>query len=158
MHSRSSQVSSNQQIQSLIGIWGSILVFTLVVTSVRWLNPEQSALVRTAPAMTVAGGTVPELPPASQEFTEVSSANPMVRKTYQLHCASCHGMPGEPRVAGLTGSDLFDGQSERPFTRESILQILREGLLEKGMLPMTALLSESEIEAIADFLLEQQPG
>lgn len=82
----------------------------------------------------------------------------MVLKTYQLHCASCHGMPGEPRVAGLTGSDLFDGQSERPFTRESILQIIREGLLEKGMLPMTALLSESEIEAIADFLLERQPG
>ncbi len=77
---------------------------------------------------------------------------------YTQFCAACHGSPGSERVPGLAGSDLFDGVSEQPYTPDSIRLVLRQGILEKGMIPMEAVLTEAQLEALVDYVLENQPS
>jgi len=77
---------------------------------------------------------------------------------YQQFCASCHGLPGAKPIPGQTGSDLFDGVSTIPFTRDAIASTIKMGILDKGMLPMSAVLSETQVEELALYLLENQRG
>ena len=150
-------------VPSVWGIAGILLVFALQVTAPMWLvwdrveasgPSEEVALVMVTSGVDVADFAV------ATEHTVASKSEVSVHSGYQpfeQFCASCHGLPGVDRVAGLTGSDLFDGISERPMTKESLLVTLRQGILEKGMLPMGAVLSDEQLENLVALLLEHQP-
>lgn len=145
---------------TLLGIVGFVAVFAMTITAPVWMQSEQ---FRTAPM------SESSLEPIAS-FSDQTAVTSSIQETqgisilahsgarpFEQFCASCHGMPGLERVAGLTASDLFDGVSDRPMTRDSILTTLRQGILEKGMLPMTAVLSEDQLEHLVSFLLDAQP-
>lgn len=154
------QLPSFELIPSLWGIIGFFVVFTMTVTVPWWMQPQQTEMPRASSVVledsnAFSRSTLAE--PNEEPEQAFSVADHSGAQPYQLFCASCHGMPGRQRVAGLTGSDLFDGISERPMTREWILTTLEQGILEKGMLPMNAVLSEDQMEHLVSFLLEFQP-
>lgn len=143
---------------------GSMVVFALVVGSASWLKPMENhprASVWSADLAASEVGGVGE----SESVTFVEEVAAMANHSeahpgepyFLQFCASCHGMVGTARVPGMVGSDLFDGISERQMTRESMTQILKEGILEQGMLPMAAVLSEAQLSQVVDYLVAHQP-
>jgi mono/diheme cytochrome c family protein len=132
--------------QTALGLVGTLFVFAAVVGSAHWLAPE-----RVEPQWASGGYQAP-----------VATAGPtdmgFGRQQYQMFCGSCHGMPGEARHAGLSGSDLFDGVSEQPMTRDYVRYTMEVGFLGRGMLPMLAALEPAQVEAILDYVMDAQPG
>ncbi len=156
---------SNHQTQSAMGLLGSLLVFACVVSAPAWLRSQEDATVVLRARQQAIAGDARTISPditAAEKVADVATAEGDMghpgASHYQQFCASCHGQPGAERVPGLVGSDLFDGVSERPFTRDGILLTLQQGILEKGMLPMQALLSQSQMEELVGYLIDNQQG
>ena len=70
--------------------------------------------------------------------------------SFQKNCIACHGMDGKGNVIGpnLTDDEWINGN-----TPNDILNMIKEGKIEKGMTPFKALLSEEEMTQLTAFVL-----
>ncbi len=64
-------------------------------------------------------------------------------KIYKINCTICHGADGK---LGINGSKDI---SQSILTKEERIELIKNG--KNTMLPFKALLSEEEIEAVAEF-------
>ena len=70
---------------------------------------------------------------------------------YQMHCAGCHG----GQLQGTTaGSTLVKSEWAYGSDRASILNNIRHGIASTTMVAWSDTLSDGEIEAVADFILQ----
>lgn len=69
----------------------------------------------------------------------------MVRKLFSVKCALCHGTDGKQQYAGAKNL------AESALTREEVIQRIQEG--KGAMPPQKDVLSEEQINALADFVL-----
>ncbi len=93
----------------------------------------------------------------SQEESPHSASRPGVRadaglaegrKSYEAHCAMCHGLDGRggEHAPGIANSRAVQGESDR-----KLVQTIREGIPSAGM-PSFRRLPNSEIAALAKYL------
>ena len=85
---------------------------------------------------------------ASKPGGQGSAAPATGRKSYETHCAMCHGLDagGGEHAPGIANFRDVRGKSD-----QALFQIIRGGLSAKGM-PSFPTLPENEIEAVAKYL------
>ncbi len=76
------------------------------------------------------------------------------RQVYQSYCIGCHG----PQLEGSVASALIKDQWEHGGDKQSIINTITNGIEGTEMISWGTVLSESEIEAAADFILSVQDG
>lgn len=91
--------------------------------------------------------------PATPEATS-SDSEPLAlgEAVYQQNCRSCHG--SDRKGVAHLGSDLTDGVWAYGGSREEVIKTIRDGILKKGMLAWGPILSDEEIEAVADYIMQ----
>ncbi len=67
-------------------------------------------------------------------------------KIYKVNCTLCHGMDGK---LGINGSKDITAS---PMTKDERIHLIKNG--KNTMTPFKALLSEEEIEAVAEYTFE----
>jgi len=67
---------------------------------------------------------------------------------YQKHCLSCHA----PNGGGLVGPNMADDYFLHLKRKEDIPDLIRDGLLEKGMTPFRDILTETEIAEVSEYM------
>jgi len=67
-------------------------------------------------------------------------------KIYKVNCTLCHGMDGK---LGVNGSKDITAS---PMTKDERIQLIKNG--KNTMTPFKSLLSEEEIEAVAEYTFE----
>jgi mono/diheme cytochrome c family protein len=75
---------------------------------------------------------------------------------YQSRCSICHGRDGRgntPTAASYPNANLVDGRWAHGGSREEVIRTIRQGVPKTPMLPFGQALSDSEIEAVADYVL-----
>lgn len=85
---------------------------------------------------------------ASRHGDQGSAALAAGRKSYEAHCAMCHGLDarGGEHAPGIANSRTVQGASD-----EALEQIVRQGIPAAGM-PSFGYLPESEIEAVVKYV------
>jgi putative heme-binding domain-containing protein len=86
--------------------------------------------------------------PAARVGGQGSAALAAGRKSYEAHCAMCHGLDarGGEHAPGLVNSRDVQGRSDK-----ALLQIVRQGIPSAGM-PSFRLLPDSEIAAVVKYV------
>lgn len=118
----------------------TLLPSLLLGTLAAWaaIGPAHSATPQAAPASA-------PLPAASAAAPATAPLN--AAALYQQHCASCHG---EQRI-GLMGPALLPESLERIRPAE-VLRVIREGRQATQMAGYASVLSEAEMQALADWV------
>lgn len=70
------------------------------------------------------------------------------QRLYRMHCLSCHAPDG----GGLVGPNMTDDYYLHLQNKEQMVPLIRDGLLERGMLPFAETLTPAEIEAMANYM------
>jgi glucose/arabinose dehydrogenase len=73
-----------------------------------------------------------------------------VVELYQQHCATCHG----DELEGGLGSSLIDDAWIHGNSAEDIARVIREGLIEDGMVGYEEVLSDREIQSLVVYIQE----
>jgi len=68
---------------------------------------------------------------------------------YQTNCGPCHGAKGE----GLVGPNLADEYWVHGGAAEDILQVIADGVVEKGMIPWRGILGPQKLEEVTAFVM-----
>ena len=92
--------------------------------------------------------------PAKKEVaakTETKKPNPdLGKKIYKQYCALCHGADGKLGVNGA--GDL----TASPIPEEEVITRIKKG---KGLMtPFEEILSETQIKAVADYVIAMRPA
>lgn len=69
---------------------------------------------------------------------------------FRMHCLSCHAADG----GGLVGPNMTDDYYLHLRNREDMIPLVRDGLIERGMLPFQDTLTEREIELISAYMAD----
>ncbi|AWB66585.1 secretion protein HlyD [Saccharobesus litoralis] len=75
-----------------------------------------------------------------------------IQKTYEKHCASCHGK----NLQGGLGSNLVDDTWKFGGTDQDLINIIKQGKTDAGMPAWKITLSDKEIRAMVVFIREQK--
>lgn len=103
-----------------------------------------------AAVLSLALGCVPETP------APASNSN-LGEHVFRSRCAICHGVDGRadtPMAASYPDMILADGEFAHGGSREEIIRTISEGVPRTPMISMRSQLTEQEIEAVADHVLE----
>jgi mono/diheme cytochrome c family protein len=76
------------------------------------------------------------------------------KKTFEVHCFSCHGMAGE----GGIGPNLTDEYWIHGNTMQDVLRVIYKGVPAKGMIAWEKTLSQEQIENVSSYLLVKLAG
>ena len=76
---------------------------------------------------------------------------------YQKYCSACHGEKGDGRSFARSAlsappRDFTSDESARDLTRQYMIAIVREGRPHKPMVARSSQLSQTQIEAVVDFI------
>lgn len=93
-------------------------------------------------------GTPSNMPDSGPEVESFA----MGKNIYERNCAACHGADRKG-VANL-GSDLTDGIWAYGGSKEDIIKVVRDGIMEKGMIAWDSTLTDEEIIAVAEYILD----
>jgi mono/diheme cytochrome c family protein len=139
--------------ESVVGVCGTLCVLGLMVA---YAHAPQSVSVQSSM------GTLSE-PPVLNGLAPMAAGLPgpiespevieLGRGLYGGFCASCHGFPGMRSNGFFLGSDLFDGVSVLVRSEADVQRIIEQGLIQQGMTPWKGILSDSQIQAVARYLI-----
>ncbi|WP_338045105.1 PQQ-dependent sugar dehydrogenase [Oceanipulchritudo coccoides] len=71
---------------------------------------------------------------------------------YEQHCLACHGQSLE----GGLGSNLVDDEWIHGDSDADMARVIREGVLDKGMVPYEGVLSDEEIQSLVIYIREMR--
>jgi cytochrome c oxidase cbb3-type subunit III len=74
------------------------------------------------------------------------------KKIYDLNCVACHAADG----GGLVGPNLTDPYWIHGGSINAVFKVIKEGVIEKGMIPWKTQLSPSQIQDVASYVLSLQ--
>lgn len=83
-------------------------------------------------------------------YTQNRIGTGFVAELYTQNCATCHGA----QLEGGNGSSLVDDVWVHGGRTQDIARVIREGVLEQGMIPYGGTLSDEEIQSLAIYVLE----
>lgn len=148
--------SFSQSFHSFVGATGTLFVFVIIILYPRIsIELEASKHQKMGSIEDIeTGGVVIVQSPDSSTSTAAKLPNriQMGHDSYQLYCASCHGMSGEERTIAMTASDLFDAESTYGTDPESIRKVIEDGVIAEGMVPWKMVLPPEEITAIVEYI------
>ena len=75
-----------------------------------------------------------------------------MKEQYTQYCASCHGQSME----GGLGSSLIDDEWKHGSSDDEIAKVIREGVVEMGMVPWKSVLTEEQIRGMVILIREQK--
>lgn len=86
-------------------------------------------------------------------FCSKAAVAQTAEQNYTMYCGACHGAKiQESKLNSLVKKDWKHGGD-----KASIIKTIKEGIPNTQMISWKAVLSEKEIEALADFILNAQP-
>ena len=74
----------------------------------------------------------------------------LVAESYKMYCATCHG----ENLTGGLGQNLVDDVWVYGDSIADISKVIREGVIDKGMIPYASVMSDEEIQAMAIYIKE----
>lgn len=110
------------------------------------VDAEVAALAKRRPATNVADGEVSE----ASLLELAKSADVLVegKQLFATRCAACHGELGQ----GVVGPNLTDEYTIHGADIRNIHRIVRDGVLEKGMLAWKSQLTPEQLQAVVAFV------
>ena len=151
-------------VHTVIGVLGTLVILVVIVAYARAPgdkprpNGESDApRMQQTPALAIQSPDAPGV--ANEPGPDANTAEDSLEigeTLYVNYCQTCHGMPGEPRAALLSGSDLFDGEWAYGSSREAIRKSVADGIIEEGMVPWKSALTDAQIDALVNYMLAHQ--
>ena len=76
------------------------------------------------------------------------------KKLYDSVCFACHGK----NLGGATGHNLKDAVWVHGGSKDKIMETIKKGFPDKGMVPFGTVFNEVQIESITNYILSRQEG
>jgi len=125
-------------------------VFNIVPSSSeRWENEMASAQEQIDRYMATAANLIDE---NSVTLLEDEGRLKNGKKIYDLNCVACHAADG----GGLVGPNLTDEYWIHGGSINSVFAVIKNGVIEKGMIPWKTQLSPAEMQDVASYVLTLQ--
>ena len=135
--------------------WLGLFWFTIVWAGVYafWYHGmgDRSPEARVAREMAAAEERWPESGQTDVEFAMTPEAVEAGEEVYEQNCVACHG----PELGGGIGPSFIDDEWIHGETPEDVLRVIREGVLDKGMVAWRGILSPEQINQVAAYVLSR---
>jgi cytochrome c oxidase cbb3-type subunit 3 len=110
---------------------------------------DRSQVAALAAEMAAADARWPEQAQAEIQFALSDAAVEAGSAVYTQNCAPCHAAAGE----GLIGPSFLDEEWIHGGTATEVISVIRNGVLEKGMVAWDGILSPEQINNVAAYVL-----
>ena len=156
--------SFSHRIHNFIGVSGSVILFAVIVAYAR--NPGWNGTKTTSEPISadIAVETIAQASPgpiptsfvATSSEEAVSTISPQLiaqgKTLYESFCAACHGIAGKKRSPLLTGSDIFDDESDYGTDDATMRRLIEEGIIDVGMVPWKSVLTAEQIDSLVAYI------
>lgn len=134
-----------------LGLFWFTIVWALAYTVHYHFIADRSQEKRLAAEMAAAEARWPEQAQAEIRFTMSDEAAAAGEAVYTQNCAPCHAAGLE----GLIGPSFIDDEWIHGGTAADVIRIIREGVLDKGMVAWAGILSPEQINNVAAYVISK---
>lgn len=134
-----------------LGLFWFTIIWALVYGVHYHFIADRSQEQRLAAEMAAAEARWPEQARAQIQFTMSDAAAAAGEPVYTQNCAPCHAAGLE----GLIGPSFLDDEWIHGGTAADVIRIIREGVLDKGMVAWDGILSPEQINDVAAYIISK---
>ena len=134
-----------------VGLFWFTIVWAVAYTLHYHVIADRSQEKALAAEMAAAEERWPEQAAESVQFEMTPEAIAAGEGVYTQNCAPCHGA----QLEGVIGPGFLDDEWIHGGTAPEVIRVIREGVLDKGMVAWEGILSPDQIAHVAAYILSR---
>lgn len=134
-----------------VGLFWFTIIWAVGYTVHYHFIAERSPAQHLAAEMAAADARWPEQAAAPELFEITDAAVAAGEPVYVQNCAPCHGA----NLEGVIGPSFLDDEWLHGGTASDVLRVIREGVLDKGMVAWQGILPPEQIAQVAAYVLKR---